>query len=377
LCLEYNTLGRLSGIPPLWGEKPLALFLLFQYCPHKLGHDHLKTNSFEVGMRAEVCQTRYAASARKTIEIELKALETLKAALQDSLVEQAVEEAVQAIAATPGRVIVTGMGKSGHIARKIAATMRSTGTSALYLHPSEASHGDLGVITRSDIVLALTWSGETSELGDIFNFCRRYDVKLIVATSRAGSTAGRAADICIELPIVREACPHELAPTSSTTMQLVLGDALSVALIEARGFTPSDFRVFHPGGNLGVKLGTVGDIMGAGDAIPRVNTGASLINATIEMSRKRYGCTAVVDDAGKLVGAFTDGDLRRCISVYDLGDSIGEHMSANPVTVTADMLLSNALRIMNENAVSVLFVVESDRLIGIVHMHDIIRTGVV
>lgn len=319
--------------------------------------------------------TRHSASALKTLDIELEALEALKATLQSPDMARAVDRAIQALAATPGRVIVTGMGKSGHIARKIAATMRSTGTSALYLHPGEASHGDLGVITPQDVVLAITWSGETAELGDIFHYCRTFGVTLIVATSHADSTAGRAADICLALPPVREACPNELAPTSSTTLQLVLGDALAVALIEARGFTPSDFRVFHPGGKLGARLATVGDIMGEGDAVPRVTRDASLTSATIEMSRKRYGCTAVVDEGDRLVGAFTDGDLRRCIAVHDLKDNIGLHMSACPFTVTRDTLASEALRLLNENAVSVLFVVEDEKLVGIVHIHDIVRAG--
>lgn len=328
-------------------------------------------------MKAEVFPTLYCASALKTLDIELRAIDTLKSALQAPELGCAVEEAIQTIVTTRGRVIVTGMGKSGHIARKIAATMQSTGTSALYLHPGEASHGDLGVITASDVVLALTWSGETAELSDILYYCGRLGVKLIVATSRADSTAGRAADICLTLPIVREACPNELAPTSSTTLQLVLGDALAVALIEARGFTPSDFRVFHPGGRLGAQLCTVREIMGTGDAIPRVGRDASLTSATIEMSRKRYGCTAVLDEQGVLIGAFTDGDLRRCITVHDLNDNIGLHMSPNPVTVTEDTLASEALRILNENAVSVLFVVNGGKLVGIVHMHDIVRAGVV
>jgi arabinose-5-phosphate isomerase len=327
-------------------------------------------------MRAEVLQARYSASALKTLDIEMEALETLKNALRAPELGCSVDEAIQAIASSPGRVIVTGMGKSGHIARKIAATMRSTGTSALYLHPGEASHGDLGLITRQDIVLAITWSGETTELGDIFHYCRSYGVKLIVATSRPESTAARAADIRLILPFVREACPNELAPTSSTTLQLVLGDALAVALIEARGFTSSDFRVFHPGGRLGAQLCVVGQIMGRGDAIPRVGSDASLISATIEMSRKRYGCTAVVDEEDRLIGAFTDGDLRRCITIHDLNDNIGLHMSVNPVTATEDMLASEALRILNEYAVSVLFVVDGGRLTGIVHMHDIVRAGV-
>lgn len=327
-------------------------------------------------MKSALFQTRHTDSALKTLSIELEALEALKSALQSPELSRNVDRAIQALAATKGRVIVTGMGKSGHIARKIAATMRSTGTSALYLHPGEASHGDLGVITKDDVVLAITWSGETAELGDIFRYCHAYDVTLIVATSHAESTAGRAANICLAMPSVREACPNELAPTSSTTLQLVLGDALAVALIEARGFSSSDFRIFHPGGKLGAQLARVGEIMGVGDAVPRVGRDASLTAATIEMSRKRYGCTAVVDEQERLVGAFTDGDLRRCIAVHDLNDNIGLHMTINPLTVTADMLASEALRILNENAVSVLFVEEAGKLVGIVHMHDIVRAGV-
>lgn len=327
-------------------------------------------------MNTGVFSARYSASALKTLDVEMQALETLKAALKAPTLGRSVDAAIEAIAATPGRVIVTGMGKSGHIARKIAATMCSTGTSAFYLHPGEASHGDLGIITRQDIVLAITWSGETTELSDIYHYCRAYGVKLIVATSHADSTAARAADICLVMPAVREACPNELAPTSSTTLQLVLGDALAVALIEARGFTSSDFRVFHPGGRLGVQLCTVGQIMGYGDSVPRIGRDASLTMATIEMSRKRYGCTAVVDHDDKLVGAFTDGDLRRCIAVHDLNDNIGLHMSPNPLTVTEDMLASEALQILNENAVSVLFVVNGGKLVGIVHIHDIVRAGI-
>jgi len=327
-------------------------------------------------MKIESLHTRHSASALKTLEIEMQALAMLRTALEGAALSRQVDRAIKALAATRGRVIVTGMGKSGHISRKIAATMRSTGTSALYLHPGEASHGDLGVITKDDVVLAITWSGETAELGDIFHYCRSQGVTLIVATSHEDSTAGRAADICLTMPSVREACPNELAPTSSTTLQLVLGDALAVALIEARGFSPSDFHVFHPGGSLGAQLCTVGQIMGTGDAIPRVGQDASLTSATIEMSRKRFGCTAVVDEAGRLVGAFTDGDLRRCITVHDLSDNIGLHMSPRPVTVGEDMLASEALRVLNENAVSVLFVIEGEKLVGIVHMHDIVRAGV-
>ena len=319
---------------------------------------------------------RYSTSAIETVQIEMEALQAFRDSLETPHMSLAIEKAVQALASTQGRVVVTGIGKSGHIARKIAATMRSTGTAALFLHPSEASHGDLGVITAHDIVLAITWSGETIELGDIFHYCRNYGVKVIVATSNPDSMAGRAADICLTLPRVREACPNAVAPTSSTTLQLVLGDALAVALIEARGFTSSDFHILHPGGSLGAKLCTVGQIMGTDEAIPRVGRDASLSSATLEMSRKRYGCTAVVDDEDRLIGVFTDGDLRRCIAVHDLTDNIGAHMSPDPLRVTPDTLASDALWILNKNAVSVLFVEEKGKLVGIVHIHDIVKAGV-
>jgi len=315
-------------------------------------------------------------SALKTVRIEQDALSTLALALRRPELRSAFLQAVAAINVTKGRLIVTGMGKSGIIARKIAATMTSTGTPSLYIHPGEASHGDLGMITPEDVVLALTWSGETPELGDIISFCRRFGAKLIVVTSRADSSAGRAADICLTLPQVREACPNQLAPTSSTTVQTVLGDALAVALIEERGFTRSDFLKLHPGGRLGAQLTTVGQLMGKNDEVPVVKADASLMDATIEMSRKRYGSTAVVNDAGELIGAFTDGDLRRSFATNHLEQPISVHMTPNPLAVIPSMLSSDALRIMNENAVSVLFVCENKRLVGAIHIHDVLRVGV-
>lgn len=315
-------------------------------------------------------------SALRTTRIEMEALQTFAEALRALPLGQSFVEAIAAIGAHSGRLIVTGMGKSGLVARKIAATMTSTGTPSLFLHPGDASHGDLGMIGREDIVLALSWSGETTELGDIIAYCRRFGIKLIVATAYADSTAGRAADICLALPPVREACPNELAPTSSTTVQVVLGDALAVALIERRGFTRSDFLTFHPGGRLGAQLATVAQLMARGDDVPMVRTGATLLDATIEMSRKRYGCTAVVDDDDRLVGAFTDGDLRRSFASKHLGDDICAHMTTMPISVTSETLTSDALRILNDKAVSVLFVCKDTRLIGAVHLHDILRAGV-
>lgn len=330
-----------------------------------------------LNMQLRAVAPRYTESALKTIETEIQALEQLKGVFDNASFRHSLDLAIEAMARTDGRVIVSGMGKSGHIGRKIAATLRSTGTPALFLHPGEASHGDLGVITENDVVFAITWSGETSELYDIFHYCHRFGVTLIVATAWPDSTAAKAANICLSLPLVREACPNDLAPTSSTTLQLVLGDVLAVALIEARGFTPSDFRVFHPGGKLGAQLLAVEQIMGTDGAIPKVRREATLSSATIEMSRKRYGATAVVDNGDRLIGVFTDGDLRRCIAVHDMQDSIGLHMSPNPVTVPPGTLCADALRIMNENAVSVIFVENAGRLVGVVHMHDIVRTGIV
>jgi arabinose-5-phosphate isomerase len=315
-------------------------------------------------------------AALRTTRIEMDALEALSSALRNGPLQQGFLEAVASIAASPGRLIVTGMGKSGLVARKVAATMTSTGTPSLFLHPSEASHGDLGMIGRDDIVFAISWSGETTELSDIIAYCGRFGVKLIVATSKADSTAARAADICLALPQVREACPNELAPTSSTTVQAVLGDALAVALIERRGFTRSDFLKFHPGGQLGAQLLTVRQLMGTGDDIPVVKAGATLLDATVEMSQKRYGCTAVVDDHGFLVGAFTDGDMRRSFASNHLNDAISHHMTLSPLTVSADTLSTHALKIMNDHAVTVLFVCKDSVLEGVVHLHEILRAGV-
>lgn len=315
-------------------------------------------------------------SALRTTRIEIDALQAFAEALRTPPLRESFLDAVSAISTLSGRLIVTGMGKSGLIGRKIAATMSSTGTPSLFLHSSEASHGDLGMIGLDDIVLALSWSGETTELGDIIAYCRRFGVKLIVATANAESTAGRAADICLALPQVREACPNELAPTSSTTVQVVLGDALAVALIERRGFTRSDFLTFHPGGRLGAQLTTVAQLMARGESVPMVRAGATLLDATFEMSRKRFGCTAVIDENDCLIGAFTDGDLRRSFASKHLGDDIREHMTATPISVTPETLTSDALRILNDNAVSVLFVCDNMRLVGVIHLHDILRAGV-
>ena len=315
-------------------------------------------------------------SARATIRIEREALAALEHALERPPLRAAFGRTFDAILAMRGRVIATGIGKSGLVARKIAATLMSTGTPAAYLHPGEANHGDLGMITADDVVFAITWSGETPELAEIVHHARRLKVTLIVATSNADSAAGRAADICLALPAVREACPHQLAPTASTTVQAALGDALAVALIDRRGFGIGDFHRLHPGGRLGARLATVEQLMGRGTAAPVIGQHATLMEATVEMSRKRYGCTAVVDDDGRLVGVFTDGDLRRSFAAGLIDAPVGEHMTPRPLSIAPRTLLSDALRIMNEHAVTTLFVCEGAVLLGIIHLHDVLRAGV-
>lgn len=316
-------------------------------------------------------------SALRTVKIEQDALAAFARALQQTSLCESLMAAIRSISEAPGRVIVTGLGKSGIVARKIAATLTSTGTAAHFLHPSEASHGDLGVISADDVVLAISWPGETVDLRDIIDYCQRFHVTLIVATSDEKSSAARAATICLTLPVVREACLHSLVPTSSTTVQAVLGDVLAVALVERSGFSRSDFHAVHPGGRLGYRLTTVGQLMGTGDEIPVVSTTTTIKHATIEMSRKRYGCTGIVDQAGVLVGVFTDGDLRRCFAANHFDDVISVHMTRDAIIVAPSMLASDALRLMNSEAVTALFVCENDQLLGIVHIHDVVRVGVI
>lgn len=315
-------------------------------------------------------------SANETVKLQQEALAALATALKTSSLGEAFETAVCEMASTQGRVIVSGMGKSGIVGRKIAATMASTGTPSFFLHPGEASHGDLGMVTARDLLLLISWSGETLELDAIIKYCDHLGVPKILITAEPNSTVGRLADICLTLPKVREACPYQLAPTSSTTMQVVLGDALAVALIKVRGFTEAEFYQLHPGGRLGAELLPVSQLMGRGNEIPIVRPDATLLDAAVEMSRKRYGCTAIINAAGELIGAYTDGDLRRSFAADCVGDVISAHMTIPPLAVDPETPLSRALKIMNQNAVSVLFVCKNEELIGVVHMHDILRAGV-
>jgi arabinose-5-phosphate isomerase len=316
------------------------------------------------------------ACAVRTLEVEAGGLAALGAAIANEL-GPAFTAAVHMIkAARGGRVIVSGMGKSGHIGHKIAATLSSTGTPAFFVHPAEASHGDLGVITREDVIIALSWSGETAELKDLIDYSRRFGIALIAVTADGASTLGMAADIVLVLPQAREACPHNLAPTTSSLMQLALGDALAIALLESRGFTASDFRNLHPGGRLGALLTFIRDLMHTGTEMPLKPLGTKMSDAIVEMSAKGFGCVGIIDGAGALAGIITDGDLRRHMRPDLLEAQVDEIMTRGPTTVRPDQLASEAMEILNSLKRTVLFVVEGADTVGIVHMHDLLRAGI-
>lgn len=314
------------------------------------------------------------ASALKTIAIEKNGLSALELALNTDLSEP-FHLAIDKILASKGRVIVTGLGKSGHIATKIAATLASTGTPAYFVHAAEANHGDLGMIGRNDVILALSWSGETAELSGVLSHASRFSIPLIALTSGEKSSLGTQADILLLLPKVEEACPLGLAPTTSTSMQLAMGDALAVALLEMRGFSASDFKIYHPGGSLGASLQYVRDIMHQGDELPLVAQGSSMAVAMKVLAQKHFGCVAIIDDHGRLVGIVTDGDLARNIN-RDLSKlSVDEIMTTNPKTVRSDMLAGSATALINEHHISALLVIEDEKPVGIVHFHDLLRIG--
>jgi arabinose-5-phosphate isomerase len=316
----------------------------------------------------------FIASALRTLDTEREGLAALAAAMCDGL-GPAFVDAVETIHRAHGRLIVSGMGKSGHIARKIAATFASTGTPAFFVHAADASHGDLGMITTDDVMLVLSWSGETEELKSLIDYSRRFGIALIAVTVNVESTLGKAADIVLALPQTREACPHNLAPTTSSLMQLALGDALAIALLESRGFTPVDFGVFHPRGKLGAALKFIRDVMHPGAALPLIARGALMSEAIVEMSAKGFGCVAVTDPDGKLAGVITDGDLRRHMGVDLLQATVDEVMTASPKTVRPDQLVSEALQLLNAAKITALIVVDMERPVGIVHFHDLLRVG--
>ncbi|HEV7457479.1 MAG TPA: KpsF/GutQ family sugar-phosphate isomerase [Roseococcus sp.] len=312
----------------------------------------------------------------RTLALEVDGLRALQAALETDLGPR-VLEAVQSILARSGRIIVSGMGKSGHVGRKIAATLASTGSPAHFVHPAEASHGDLGMIGEQDTVLALSWSGEAPELADLIAYCARFSVPLIAITSRADSALGQAADIPLVLPRMPEACPNGLAPTTSTTMQMALGDALAMCLLEARGFSPQDFRNVHPGGKLGARLKRARDLMHGPDELPVVTEEATLEAAIIEMTSRRFGVTAVVDAAGRLSGIMTDGDLRRALrGGMALQTPVTSAMTRSPSATGPDTPAADLLALFNEKRITSIFVLTDGVPVGILHIHDVLRAGV-
>ncbi|MDA7947122.1 MAG: KpsF/GutQ family sugar-phosphate isomerase [Hyphomicrobiaceae bacterium] len=314
-------------------------------------------------------------SARRTLELESRGLQALEAALTDGL-SGGFAGAVDLIREAPGRVIVSGIGKSGHVAQKVAATLASTGTPAFFVHPSEASHGDLGMITRADVVLAFSWSGETAEFSSLITYSGRFAVPIISVTSRAESTLASASKVALVLPKSKEACPHGLAPTTSTLMQLALGDCLAIALLESKGFSAGDFKVLHPGGQLGASLQFVSDIMHTATEIPITTADTPMSEALVTMTEKSMGCLGIVDDQGRLAGIITDGDLRRHMGPELLAARAGDIMTENPKTVAPDTLASTALEVINSKSITALFVVEDGKPVGLVHIHDLLRSGV-
>lgn len=314
------------------------------------------------------------SAGRRVLEIEARALLECAEGLDGRF-----DAAIDLLAENQGRVVVTGMGKSGHVARKIAATLASTGTAAFFIHPGEASHGDLGMIARDDVLIALSNSGGTAELADILAYAKRFGLPVIGMTAKADSALAEASDALLLLPAAPEACPMGLAPTTSTTMMLALGDALAVALLERRGFSADDFRVFHPGGSLGRRLLKVAEIMHGGDAIPLATADRAMSEVLIVMTAKSFGCVGIVDSDGRLAGIITDGDLRRHMAGDLLARRAEEVMTAAPRTIRPTAMVEEALAVMNldDRPVTSLFVVDGDRRpIGVIHVHDVLRAGV-
>ena len=311
-------------------------------------------------------------SAIKTIESEIDTIRRLK----DSVRAENLTKALDFMQNSKGRIIITGMGKSGHIGRKIAASLASTGTPSFFVHPAEASHGDLGMITEDDVVIAISNSGESRELIDILNYCKRFGIKLIAITKNSESSLGKAGDVVLELPNNGEACPLGLAPTSSTTATLVLGDILTVGMIERKGFSKEDFNDRHPGGKLGSILKRVSDLMHVGQEMPILDENANMQAVLLEMTSKRLGCVGFVNQAGDLTGILTDGDLRRCLSAKILEEKAVDLMTRNPKTISPNAMTAEALKIMHDKKITNLFVLENKKPVGVIHIHDLLNNGV-
>jgi arabinose-5-phosphate isomerase len=315
------------------------------------------------------------ASASRALRAEMTGLLALEEALQESM-REAFMRACAMIREAEGRVVVTGMGKSGHIGRKIAATLASTGTPAFFVHPAEAGHGDLGMITPQDVVLAFSWSGETEELRHIVEYSRRFRVPFIAVTSGATSSLASSADLVLQLPHVEEACPHGLAPTTSTLVQLALGDALAITLLEARRFSAEDFHNFHPRGKLGASLRHVRDVMHEGERLPLAPLGTPMNEALLLITQKGFGCLGITNQRGELVGIITDGDLRRHLTGDILVRPVEQVMTREPKTIAPDALVASALEVLNSASILALLVVENKKPVGIVHMHDLLKIGI-
>jgi arabinose-5-phosphate isomerase len=313
------------------------------------------------------------AVAQRVLRLEAESLTALSASLD----ARRVGRALDLLMAVKGRVVVTGMGKSGHIARKIAATFASTGTPALFVHPAEASHGDLGMIAAEDGVIALSNSGSTAELGHIVGYAKRFRIPLVVMTGGAKSALAEAADVLLALPPVDEGCPHGLAPTTSTTMMLALGDALAVALLERRGFSAGDFHELHPGGKLGQQLRRVAELMHKGEELPLVPSGTPMSQAILEMTAKRFGCVGVVGSDGRLAGVISDGDLRRHMAPALLDRAVEQVMTRQPRTIRQQATVAEAIGLMTKagRPITFLFVIEDEKPVGLLHIHDCLRVG--
>ena len=311
-------------------------------------------------------------SAKRTIASEI---ETIKE-LEKSLSAEALTKTLDFMQNSKGRIIITGMGKSGHIGKKIAASLASTGTPSFFVHPAEASHGDLGMITEDDVVIAISNSGESRELIDILNYCKRFGITLIAITKNPESSLGKAGDVVLELPNNGEACPLGLAPTNSTTATLVLGDILTIGMIERKGFSKSDFNDRHPGGKLGSILKRVSDLMHTGDEMPILEENSNMQAVLLEMTSKRLGCVGFINQQGELTGMLTDGDLRRCLTPTILEKKANEVMTRNPKTISPEAITAEALKIMHDKKITNLFVLEDKKPIGVIHIHDLLNNGV-
>ncbi len=313
------------------------------------------------------------ASAKRTIDKEVEALRMMENSFDESLTQ-----ALDLMQNCKGRVIVTGMGKSGHIARKIAATLASTGTPSFFVHPSEASHGDLGMLTTDDVVIAISNGGESKELADILLYCKRFNIPLVAITKNPDSTLGKNSNLILKLPNDGEACPLGLAPTSSTTATLVMGDVLAIDLMERKGFSATDYKQRHPGGKLGAILSKVSDLMHSGSEMPIVGEDTIMQDALMEMTAKMLGCVGIVDKNGDLIGIITDGDLRRWMSPGLILEKVSTVMTKNPKTIGPDALAVEALKTMNTTGKGItnLFVVDGKKPIGLIHIHDCLRAGV-